>query len=290
MPLVAAAILPHGFPLIPVLSDDADGAMATRQALEQVGDRFAAAGVEAIVLAGPHGIRVDGFMCVADVGRAAGTLILRDRSVEMNVPCDRQLIEAIGQACKVRDIPVAMAGFGGNRADQSVAPMDWGAMTPLWFTGHDRHVPGHGNVLAGAPADDSGPSTVLIVPSRSLPRQAMVDFGRALADVFARDDRKIGFIASCDWGHTHADDGPYGFHPKAAEVDARVLAAVRSNELLTLIDLPDRDVQDAAIDGLWQTLMLAGIQQVTPLGVEVLSYEVPAYYSMIVASYTAANS
>jgi aromatic ring-opening dioxygenase LigB subunit len=286
MSLVAAAILPHGFPLIPILSDDADGAMATRRAMEQVGDRFAAAGVEAVVLAGPHGIRVDGFMCIANVGRAAGTLHLRDHSVEMNVPCDRQLIEAIRMACDAEGIPIAMAGFGGNRADQSVAPMDWGAMTPLWFTGHDRHRPGFGNVLAGVPPDDTGPAAVLVTPSRSLPRRTMVDFGRVLADTFAYDDRRIGFIASCDWGHTHAEDGPYGFHPKAAEVDERVLAAVRNNDLLALMNLPDQDAQDAAIDGLWQTLMLAGMQQVTPLEVDALSYEVPAYYSMIVAVYT----
>jgi aromatic ring-opening dioxygenase LigB subunit len=289
MPLVAAVILPHGFPLIPRLSDDADGAMTTRRAMEEAGRRFREAGVEAIVLAGPHGIRVDGFMCVADVGRAAGTLTLRDRSVEMNVPCDRPLIGAIEQACRERDIPVAMAGFGGNRADQAVAPMDWGAMTPLWFTGHGRHVEGFGNVLAGAPEGDTKPPVVLITPSRALPRQLMVDFGRALADVFAADGRKIGFIASCDWGHCHREDGPYGYNAKSAEVDDKVVAAVKANDLIGLIDLPERDVQAAAIDGLWQTLMLAGIQDVTPFAVDFLSYEVPAYYSMIVAAYAPAG-
>lgn len=289
MPLVTAAVLPHGFPLIPRLSDDADGAMATRHAMEEAGRRFREAGVEAIVLAGPHGIRVDGFMCVADVGRAAGTLTLRDRGVEMNVPCDRPLIESIGRACRERDIPVAMAGFGGNRADQSVAPMDWGAMTPLWFTGHDRHLEGLGNVLAGKPEGDDGPPVVLITPSRALPRPMMVDVGRALAGVFAADERKIGFIASCDWGHCHRDDGPYGYNAKSAEVDDKVVAAVKANNLLGLIDLPEQDVQSAAIDGLWQTLMLAGVQEVTPLDVGFLSYEVPSYYSMIVAAYAPAG-
>jgi hypothetical protein len=31
--------------------------------------------------------------------------------------------------------------------------------------------------------------------------------------------------------------------------------------------------------------MLGGVQEVTPMNVDVLSYEVPAYYSMIVAAY-----
>ena len=63
MPLVFAAIAPHGFPLIPDLSDDADGALATRAAMEELGRRAAVAGVEALVIAGPHGVRVDGAIC-----------------------------------------------------------------------------------------------------------------------------------------------------------------------------------------------------------------------------------
>lgn len=127
---------------------------------------------------------------------------------------------------------------------------------------------------------------VLITPSRSLSRQKMVDFGQMLGRVFAEDKRKISFIASCDWAHTHREDGPYGAHPKAAEVDAKVVQAVKEHELHTLATLSDEDVTDAAIDGLWQTLMLAGIQDVTPCDAEFLSYEVPSYFGMIVTAYS----
>ncbi len=286
MPLVAAAIMPHGFALIPELSDDAEGAMETRGAMEEVGRRFADAGIEAVVLAGPHGTRVEGAMCVMDVGRAAGTLARGDRSIEMNVPCDRQLIEAILAGARWADINAAAAGFGGNRGDQSVAPLDWGAVTPLWFVGHDANRPGSGNVLAPNPEQDEGPPVVLITPSRSLSRQTMVDFGQMLGRIFAEDGRNIGFIASCDWAHTHREDGPYGAHPKAAEVDAKVVQAVKVHDLHSLGTLGKEDVADAAIDGLWQTLMLAGIQDVTPCDAEFLSYEVPSYFGMIVSAYS----
>lgn len=286
MPLVAAAIMPHGFALIPALSDDAEGAMETRRAMEEVGRRFADAGVEAVVLAGPHGTRVEGAICVMDVGRAAGTLARGDCNIDMNVPCDRQLIEAILGGARSAGINAAAAGFGGNRADQSVAPLDWGAVTPLWFVGHDANRPLSGNVLAPNPEQDEGPPVVLITPSRSLSRQKMVDFGQMLGRVFAEDKRKISFIASCDWAHTHREDGPYGAHPKAAEVDAKVVQAVKEHELHTLATLSDEDVTDAAIDGLWQTLMLAGIQDVTPCDAEFLSYEVPSYFGMIVTAYS----
>lgn len=285
MPLVAAAMMPHGFPLIPVLSDDADGAMVTREAMEEVGRRFLDASVDVVVLAGPHGTRVDGAFCVMDVGRAAGTLTLRDRHVEMNVPCDRPIMDVLRQKEGDARFPMAFAGFGGNRSDQSVAPLDWGGMIPIWFLGHDQDRTGFGNVLAGVPEDDHGPPVVLITPSRSLSRNTMVEFGVGLGELFAAESRNIGFVASCDWAHTHTEDGPYGAHPKAIDVDKFVIQAVKSNDLEALLTLPEEDVADAAIDGLWQTLILAGVQNVTPLDVDVLSYEVPAYYSMIVAAY-----
>lgn len=290
MPLVAAAMMPHGFTVIPEMGRDDDRVVETRRAMQEIGQRFDDAGVEAVVLVGPHGTRVEGAMCVMDVGRAAGTLSFGGVSVEMNVPCDRPLIGAIRDAATVDNIPVAAAGFGGNRTEQSVAPLDWGAITPLWFLGHDANATGSGDVLAPAPAMESGPTVVLITPSRALSRETMIAFGRTLGRVFAADPRKIGFVASCDWAHTHAEDGPYGAHPKAAEVDAIVVHAVKANDLHSLMMLPDDDVASAAIDGLWQTLMLAGVQEITPCRAEFLSYEIAGYFGMIVAAYTPADA
>ena len=44
MPFMFAAIAPHGFPLIPDLSEDADGALATRAAMDELGRRAADCG------------------------------------------------------------------------------------------------------------------------------------------------------------------------------------------------------------------------------------------------------
>lgn len=290
MPLVAATIVPHGWDLIPVLDANAGGAVSTQDSLRQAGVAFADPGVDTVVLAGPHGIRVEGAICLGNVGRGAGTLERQGHIAEMNVPYDRPLALEIAAACDRAGVPTALAGYAGNRPDQSATPMDWGAMVPLWFLGHDDNRPGSGTVLAPTPVDDHGPAIVLITPSRALPRQAMVDFGKVLGDVFAASDKRIGFVASCDWGHAHKETGPYGFHPAAAKVDDQVVSAIKANELLSLIDLPDEDVQDAAIDGLWQVLMLAGVQQVTPLDVTFRSYEHPDYFGMIVATYALAGA
>lgn len=288
MPIVFAAIAPHGFPIIPDLSDDAEGGLATRDAMLELGRRCRAAAPDVIVIAGPHGVRVDGAICLADVARGAGTLRWEGRKVEMNVPVDAAMTDAVAAAARARDVPVAMAGYAGNRRNQSVLPIDWGVITPLWFLGHDRNMVGHGEVLAPAPAEDIGPPVVIVTPSRSLPRETMVTFGRAVADAATGTERKVAFVASCDWAHTHIEDGPYGFHPAADEVDALVVAAVRDNDPKRLATLSEQQVQDAAIDGLWQTLMLAGLMESVPMRVELLSYEAPRYYGMLVAAYVPA--
>jgi aromatic ring-opening dioxygenase LigB subunit len=287
MPIVFAAIAPHGFPIIPELSDDADGALATRAAMVELGQRCREARPDTIVVAGPHGVRVEGTICLADVARAAGTLRWGGRQVEMNVPVDGEFTNRVAAAARQRAIPVAMAGYAGNRRYQSVLPLDWGLITPLWFLGHGQNRVGKGDVLAEPPDGDTGPPVVIVTPSRSLPRQTMVEFGRAVAEAASEQWPRVAFVASCDWAHTHRVDGPYGFHPAAAAVDDAVVAAVRDGDLLRLIELDEVDVDNAAIDGLWQLLMLAGAVEGTGLRPDVLSYEAPTYYGMIVAAYEA---
>ena len=116
----------------------------------------------------------------------------------------------------------------------------------------------------------------------------MIQFGRSVADAAEASGKRVAFIASCDWAHTHVESGPYGAHPSAAPVDAKVVASIEHDDLLSQLDLSDEEIQTAAIDGMWQTLMMAGIQERVTLKPELLSYEAPTYFGMIVASYTPA--
>jgi aromatic ring-opening dioxygenase LigB subunit len=283
--IVFAAVAPHGFPIIPELSDDAEGALATRAAMFEMQRRAEEARLDVIVVAGPHGVRVDGAVCLADVGRGAGTLFWDGRQIERNVPVDGKLTDEIADSAREAGVPIAMAGYAGNRRFQAVMPLDWGVVTPLWFLGHGRDMKGQGHVLASPPEEDHGPPVVVVTPSRSMPRETLVDFGRAVADAAATDGRRVAFIASCDWGHTHRDDGPYGFHEAAARVDALIVDSLRDHDLDALLNLSDEDASNAAIDGLWQTLMLFGVLERVPMKADILSYEAPSYYGMIVATY-----
>lgn len=254
MGIVVGAVTPHGFPIIPELSDDAEGGMQTREAMQEMGRRFMAADPEAIFIVGPHGVRVNGSVSIADVGRGAGTLNWGGRSVEMNIPVDMELTTAISKRARERGVPVAEVGYGGSNPAASVLPLDWGVMTPLWFAGHGRNMTGKGHVLAdihsGALDADQGPPAIIANPSRLIPREMNVEFGRAVAEVAEASGKRVGFIASCDWSHSHSEAGPYGFHPDASRMDEMVVQAVKDNEPSRLIDLDDQFVKNAAIDGL----------------------------------------
>lgn len=285
MPLVAAAIMPHGFSVIPAMDNGVEDVQHLRQAMERVGREFADVGVNTIVLVGPHGTRVDGAMALVRTGRAAGSVNHDDKSVEMNIPVDYEFVDEIASGSSEDGIPVACVGFGGNRMNQAVMPMDWGAMGPLWFLGHNQDRTGFGHVLAATPDSGDGPAVVLITPSRMLDREAQIAFGRSLGRIFQESDKRIGFVASCDWSHVHAESGPYGAHPIAVTMDETIQIAIRANDLASLKHLPESDVEAAAIDGLWQCLILAGVQQRVALRSELLSYGIDGYYSMIVASF-----
>jgi aromatic ring-opening dioxygenase LigB subunit len=290
MPLVFAAMAPHGWPTIPALSDDAEGALQTRRALLELGRRAKAAGTEVVIVATPHGIRVEGAICVADVARGAGILRWAGRQIEMSVPMDEALPSAIVATARADGLSVARAAFAGNNRPQSVVPLDWGTMTPLWFLGHDRDQPGFGDANGDPPPSEEGPPVVIVNPARDLPRAVNIRFGRIVAQAAERDRRRVAFVASCDWAHTHGSDDRIG-HPAAAEVDAEVVAAVRAGNLLRLADLDEQAIEDAAIDGLWQALMLAGALEVVPMRGELLSYEAPPRYAtgMVVAAFERSN-
>ena len=85
--------------------------------------------------------------------------------------------------------------------------------------------------------------------------------------------------------HTYRADGPYGLSPRAAELDERILAAVREGRLLSLLDLDPALVEEAKPDSWWQLLMLAGATD-DAWRPEVISFEVPTYFGMLCAAYS----
>ena len=250
--IVAAAIAPHGTP--------AFEPGATRDALEEIGRRFAAAEPEAIVVVTPHNVHVSGHFGVVEAATLAGSLAdWGEAGRELERPVDRRLAARIVEAAGT--LPTVTISYGGNDPATAVAPMDWGTLIPLSF-------------LPERPV-------VIVSPARDRPLAEHVELGGAVAA--GAVETRIALVASADHGHAHDPDGPYGFDPAAAAYDELVVELVRENRLGELERLAEL-VEDAKADSLWQLAVLHGA-----LGgrydVELLSYEVPTYFGMLCAAY-----
>ena len=260
-----AAIAPHG----EVAMEDSDGS-PTRDGMDELGRRFAAAAPEVAIVFTPHNAHVEGAFAVVTAARIEGTLAALDRpDLTLDCPIDRELALGVRDAIRAEGVPVVGVSFGGNMVEQSAMPIDWGVFVPLWFMG------GRGE-----------PQTPVVVvsPARDRPIEEHVRVGAAVGR--AAGSRRVAVIASCDHGHAHSADGPYGFDPAAAEFDERVVELVEANRLEALVDFDPDFVARASADSWWQMVMLHGA-----LGgdfeAELLSYEVKRYYGMLSAAYAA---
>ena len=211
------------------MGESGDG--ATRAAMDELGRRFDDARPEATIVFTPHNVHVEEAFAVVTAAKLAGTLADWDHpEVELTVPVERELAHEVRDAIRAEGIPVVGVSYGGNVVEQSVMPMDWGVLIPVWFMGgrSEPQVP-----------------VVAVAPARDRPLDEHVRAGAAVARA-AR--KRVAVIASADHGHAHSADGPYGYDPAAAEFDECVVELVRENELARLLDLDLGLVGRAAAD------------------------------------------
>jgi aromatic ring-opening dioxygenase LigB subunit len=268
--LVFACIAPHGGLAIPeaCAPDQRDLAAATQMGMLELGRRCEAAAPEALVIVTPHGIHLDGHFGVVTAGRVAGAL--EDApAVALDVPVARELALRILGAMEEAGIPAIGVSFGGNVPADAVMPLDWGTLIPLWYLGGRRDPPS---------------PVVVIAPARDRPLAEHVAAGAVIADAARRSGLRVGLVASADHAHTHREDGPYGFHPRAGELDEQIVTAVREGRLRSLLELDPVLVEAAKPDSWWQLLMLAGATG-DAWRVELISFETPTYFSMLCAAF-----
>ena len=271
MSLVFAAIAPHGTLAVPdAPGADVPGSEKTQRAMEELGRRFDAARPDATIVLTPHNVHIEGHFAVVLAGIAAGDLADWDApSVELECPIDLELARDIVVVLHDAGVPIVGASFGANDPAAATAPLDWGALIPLW--------------VMGGRADPQVPA-VIVSPARDRPFEEHVRAGAAITGVVEAAGKRVALIASADHGHAHDPEGPYGFDNASKAYDDTVLELVRENRLAGLLELDADLVDRAKADSFWQMLMLHGA-----LGdawdVELLSYEAPTYFGMLCAAY-----
>ncbi len=273
MPIVGACITPHAGEVLPELAGERLEAFApTRQAMEELGRRMKGRRPEIIVLATPHGLRMEGFISVVTSEHSRGTMAGPGGEVRQEFRVDREMARAIVRRGRGAGLPIVGCNYGALEGPSSNVELDWGAIIPLYYFGADL-------------PETERPKVVLVGPAREIPLPNLIQVGRVIAELAEESDRRVVFVASADQAHAHKKDGPYGFDPAAAEYDSQVQELVKGNRLHKLLEMSPKFVEDAKPDSLWQMLILYGVSQIVPLHSEFLSYQAPTYFGMLVADY-----
>ncbi|MGE5673210.1 MAG: hypothetical protein ACM3XM_04925 [Mycobacterium leprae] len=267
MPLVFGCVAPHGSQALPELAPSAEEGAVTRKAMAELGRRLEQLHPDTVIVLTPHGIRIEGAICISVSERAAGEMG-PDVSVDFEV--DQETARALARATEAKGVPVARVIYGASSGPGCNLPLDWGAIIPLRHMGH-TYTP--------------KPRVIVVCPSRTLSLNQMVAFGQAIGEVAQASGKRIALIASADQGHAHSAAGPYGLHPAAAVYDQQIVDVVKADDLMRLLQFDPKLVEDAKPDSLWQMLILAGAQTVVPMKGALLSYEVPTYFGMLCAAY-----
>jgi len=271
--LVFAAIAPHGTLAVPEAPAAAiEGGERTQAAMEELSRRFDAASPDATIVLTPHNVHVEGHFAVVVAATLAGSLADWDApGVELACPVDAELAAELVAALQDEGIPVVGISFGANDRGAATAPLDWGALIPLWFMGgrSDPQVP-----------------AVVASPARDRPWDEHVLAGAAIARAAEASPKRVSLIASADHGHAHDPEGPYGFDPASAEYDGRMVELVGEERLGDLLGFEPSFVDAARADSFWQLLMLHGaLETAANWRSELLSYEAPTYFGMLCAAY-----
>jgi aromatic ring-opening dioxygenase LigB subunit len=272
MPLVFACIAPHGSLAIPEAKpkDQPALASATTAGMQELGRRFTAAAPDVSIVLTPHNIHVEGAMAVIDAAAVSGDLVQWGSPISLRIPVDRQLALSVRDAIREAGIPVVAASYGGNDPATAVFPMDWAVLIPAHFMG--------GRSAPQVPV-------AVVAPARDLSDDVHVRAGQAIGQVAAASRKRVALIASCDHGHGHDPQGPYGFTPKSKEFDDAVVRLIRDGDGLRFSGLGSAFAREAKADSYWQMLMLEGALGQTGWKGELLSYEAPTYFGMLCAAY-----
>jgi aromatic ring-opening dioxygenase LigB subunit len=274
--LVFACIAPHGSMIVPLLGEkDANKALATRSAMEELGRRVAAVNPETLVIITPHGHRIDNCFSLLNNRRVQGTLgpepESNGNSFTLTFDVDRKLNNAILEEAQVLDVPVSRVYYAVDDDTNFYMPLDWGALVPLWFL--------------GVPINPL-PKVVIACPDRNkLSWGLSVPFGLSIRKAAEKLNRRIVFIASADLGHAHDAKGPYGYDIASKEFDTALIDAVKAQDLGRLLEFDLDWLKRASTDSYGQILNLYGAIRGTHFRGELLSYEVPTYFGMMCVAY-----
>ncbi|WP_297475100.1 extradiol dioxygenase [Thermococcus sp.] len=252
--LVGIGLMPHGNP---VLMPEDEETKRLAEVLRDIGKAFA--DVDSYVLISPHNVRMSDHIGVVMAEHLISWLGFEGVELPGEWETDRGLAEGIYEATKDR-FPVVDLHFASRSGRYSRWPLTWGELIPLQF-------------LEKKPL-------VLLTPARSLSREALIGFGKALGGVIEESEKKVALVISADHGHAHDENGPYGYRKESEEYDRLIMRLINENRLEELPEIQDELIRNALPDSYWQMLIMLGAMHRVEVELVESAYACPTYFGM----------
>ena len=275
MPVTFAWVAPHGDEFIRELHPNmGQEEKRLADAMEKSAHQLFESNPEVIVLATPHNLRILKHIGIITTQYTEGSLSNDDTTISLKLSCERDFATKLYEKAVENGLPAVAVNYGASGGEASSMCMDWGALIPLWFVKkiYEKQ-------------NKSMPPVVLITPSREIPWSNLVKLGELIVDISNELGKNIAYIASADQGHAHDPKGPYGFDKASEEYDSFVQGIIRENRLEKLLELTNDFLEKAKPDSFWQMLILLGVLKKEKLMHDLLVYECPSYFGMLVATF-----
>lgn len=269
--LIFGGITPHGSSIIEEMAgDELEIFSPTRAGMVKLGTKIKKYKPDTIVILTPHGLKLKGYNSVYISSYCGGSVTENGGTISAQFKCDLPLAERILERANSEGIPCVGANYGTASGESSNFPADWGILIPMWYLGA---------------RDEIKPEIVVVGPTRDIPLKLLVSLGKVIALSAEESGKKVALIASADQAHAHDPNGIYGYDKAAEEYDAKVVSMIRENQLQKLLCMDSEFIERAKPDSLWQMLILYGALTVVPMKGELISYQVPTYFGLLVASF-----
>ncbi len=281
MPINYATIMPHGYQLLidlyPLI-DEKWQKLSSK--MREIAEKIVEHEPDIIIIASPHNLRIVDHIGIVITNYCKGELYneKRSKNIELEWKCDKDFAHHLYEQAKDEHLPVVAVNYASSEGELSSMQMDWGTLIPLHFV-----------KKAFERTDKKIPNMVLITPSREIAWEKLVQLGKVINKTTNKLQKNVVFIASADQGHSHDEEGPYGYDPASLKYDQLMCEMVQNNELYKLLDLSPEFIEKAKPDSIWQMLILEGIIQETKLTNTFYAYDCPTYFGMLVASYEKEN-
>lgn len=249
--VVFAALMPHAPILIPdVANDELKWVTDTVAALKTTADRLIRRRPHAVVVVSPHSPRKFGAFGLWSCERLIGNFSAFGAvHSALDLPNDSNLAAEIKKQAR---------GAGLQTWDIPGAPLDYGAMVPLWYL---------------AQAGWNGPTVVLGLNYPG--EEGLPELGIAIARAAARLKLRLAIVASGDMSHRLALCAPGGYEPRASIFDKELIHVLADGAYAGLKNFDHELQQVAGEDALDSTLIALAAANWQTKGHEVLSYESP---------------